>query len=197
MGLGGGELDHPAGACRELRRAPAHVQARLERGEVVAGPGRGGEDRLRVEMAGLGQGPERGRARAGAAEREHRPLDLVEGLGERRDVVVGDPAGDDRHVPVVEAHPLGGGGERRARRLVLGLRVGPVVDHRPEALGGERTEIGLGDLGRDREKWRELGDLHEREPPWRGFSRGDLPNWAKRRTGEGAAGDVRACRPGS
>ena len=165
VGLGGAELDHPGGAAGQLRGPPAHVQTGFEGGEVVAGLSRGREDHRRVEVARLGERPERRRAGAGAAEREHRTLDLLQSLGEGGDVVVGDLAGDRRHVPVVQADPLGGGRERGTCRLVLGFAVGPVVDDGPEALGGERAEIGLGDLRRDGQKWRELGDFHGREPP--------------------------------
>ena len=137
----------------------------FERREVVAGLGRGGEDRLRIEMTGLGERPERGRARAGTAEREHGPLHLVQGLGERRDVVVGDLARDHRHVPVFQPDPPRRRSESGALRLILGLAVRPVVDHRPEPLCGERPEVGLSDLGRDGKKWRELGDLHDVRAP--------------------------------
>ena len=122
----------PGGLCG-LCRQPARLEARPH----VAGhspPGHGIEDRLRIEMARLGQRPERGRARAGAAEGEHRPLELGQRVGERRDVVVGDLARDHREVPVGEADPLGrSGASWRPPAGPRPRRPGAVADHRAEA----------------------------------------------------------------
>ena len=196
VGLGRGELDHPGGAPGQIRGPPAHLEARFQSSEVVAGLGRGGEDRARIEMTGLGERPERGRARAGTAEREHGPLHLVQDLGERSDVVVGDLARDHRHVPVFQADAPGRRSESRARWLILSLAVRAVVDHRPEPLCGERAEVGLGDLGRDGKKWRELGDLHDVRAPVARLVRA-LSSVGCSGQDRLAARRLRACRPES
>jgi hypothetical protein len=146
VGLARAELDHTARRRGEFRDSPAHLQPRAQRRQIVAGVGRGGEDRVRIEMMRFCQRPEGGRAGAGAAEREHGPLKLGERIGKGHNVVIGDLAGDHRDVAIGEADPFRRGGDRGARRLVLGLAVGAVVDDRAKALGGERPEVGLGDL---------------------------------------------------
>jgi hypothetical protein len=115
------------GRCA-LRRAAC--EPRRDGREIVAGLGGRRDDLVDRTRAGLRQRPQRRRAHAAAAVRQHRAGERRDQHAELRGLLVGDLARVDRQVVHGDAERRGGGADLGDGRLVRAFAVRPVADDR-------------------------------------------------------------------
>jgi hypothetical protein len=136
------------------------------------------------------QGPQRGGARAGAAERQHRAGHVLQRARKLDDVRILQLARHDRNMPVVQARRPRRRLQGLTGRLVIRLAIRAVVDDTAKALRSERDDVGRADLRGDAQLVGEFLGLHgvnlqrQNQPAMNGIriiGDGDQRTWGRRR----------------